>query len=178
MPDRRIAVAGCPDERLVEALVQLGFAVHACDRDASRAEHVRAALAATEGHLEVVPVERYDVLPYDDAAFDWVVSWNALGHLSTRERWLETLQELRRILAPGGWLYAVVDGVPELPSLSNGQSHYASDSGLHPRFTPDTLADLFADARFAVAEAPTHLDGDDGPLVRGIFRRVEPGMAA
>lgn len=53
----------------------------------------------------------YD-LPYDDQSFDTTVSSLLLHHLSTENK-LRTLQEILRVLKPGGWLHLADWGKPD-----------------------------------------------------------------
>lgn len=45
-----------------------------------------------------------DAIPYDDNVFDIVVSWNVIHYLGKRKAVLKTIDELCRVLKPGGVL--------------------------------------------------------------------------
>ena len=47
-------------------------------------------------------------LPYRDNIFDAVISIGVIHHLTTRERRIQALKELARILCPGGKLMVYV----------------------------------------------------------------------
>ena len=136
------------------ALAQLGFEVHACAVRAAAVEAVRAEVAAVVGEegarQRVVPVPRLGALGYPDAFFGWVIAYDPDVPAATLP---ETLAEARRVLEPGGWLYAALD-LPDGAVL-------------------DALMDA---ADLARAEATDILEAAPRRLVRGIYRRVEPGV--
>ena len=135
------------------ALARLGFETHACAVSEAAVSAMRADVAAVVdaemARQRVVPVLRLDALGYPDAFFGWVIAYDLDMPAASLP---EILAEARRVLQPGGWLYAAVD----LP-----------DGGVL-----DALMDA---ADLARAEAPEILDAAPRRLVRGIYRRVEPG---
>ncbi len=147
-PAARVLDAACREGQQLVPLALLGFDLQAVDRDCGKVQQVQALLE-TEGLPEVarrVQVGDPARLPFADAHFDWVLACGLLDGYSDAER-LALLTELRRVLAPGGWLYASWQG------------------------TPGALTRLFERADFAVAEKAAF----DGQMnaTRGIFRRVE-----
>lgn len=76
-----------------------------------------------------------DKLPFDDATFDSATLDNVLEHLSAPG---PLLQEIRRVLRPGGLL---VVGVP-------GRQGYASDPDHKVYYDADTLASTMVSAGF------------------------------
>ncbi|MDX1545525.1 MAG: methyltransferase domain-containing protein [Rhodothermales bacterium] len=126
------------------ALDRLGLEVYACAADGDALEALRGVLEEA-GRVTAVP--RLDALGYPDAFFDWVVAVEGIpaGAL------VEVLREARRVLVPGGWIYAAA-----------------------PLATPAALTAHADAAGLALAEAPRPCGGGSA-LVRGIYRRVEPG---
>jgi len=117
---------------------------------------------ATEG--EVRPLERYpDVqarfttdpvrLPYEDQRFDAVVSMGVLEHVEFPER---SLEELHRVLAPGGVLY-----VYKLPNRASYLEWIGRRAGFYYHgmletdavYTLDSARSLVARKGFEVLEA-------------------------
>ncbi|MEM8730645.1 MAG: class I SAM-dependent methyltransferase [Pseudomonadota bacterium] len=78
------------------ALSRAGFAVTAFDAAAD-------GLAAIEAENAGVTTRqgRMDHLPFEDAAFDQVLSWNVIYH-GDEDILLRTIAEIRRVLKPGG----------------------------------------------------------------------------
>jgi SAM-dependent methyltransferase len=54
------------------------------------------------GSIEVVPLKHDYLLPFEDAAFDVVISFGVLEHVSND---IESLKEINRILRPGGLFF-------------------------------------------------------------------------
>ncbi|MGW7517359.1 class I SAM-dependent methyltransferase [Streptomyces sp. NPDC054796] len=100
---RRILDAGCGSGPLSEALRDRGAAVTGIDSSANMLALAERRLGA-DADLHLADLR--DSLPFDDGAFDDVVSSLVLHYL---EDWGPTLAELRRVLRPGGRLIASVD---------------------------------------------------------------------
>lgn len=107
-PGMRVLDAGCGTGRNLVYLLREGFDVSAADRDALAVAEARS-LAASLGRplgddrLAVAPVER---LPFTDASFDAVLS-SAVLHFARDDAHFEAmLDEMWRVLAPGGLLFA------------------------------------------------------------------------
>lgn len=80
------------------------------------ADHEALKIAAGKARRSAVKIELHqgfsDALPFEDARFDGVTSSLFFHHL-TREAKLAALQEVRRVLAPGGVLHIADWGKPE-----------------------------------------------------------------
>lgn len=100
---RRILDAGCGSGPLSAALRDLGGVVTGIDNSARMLALAKRRLG---GDANLHQVDLRDRLPFDDDAFDVVVSSLVLHYL---EDWGPTLAELRRVLRPGGRLIASVD---------------------------------------------------------------------
>lgn len=84
------------------ALARLGFSVSALD--ASRAGLAEIAAASANAGLAVATREgRMTDLPFEDATFDYVLSWNVIYH-GDGTVVAATLAEIRRVLRRGGTL--------------------------------------------------------------------------
>ncbi|MEL6610764.1 MAG: class I SAM-dependent methyltransferase [Bacteroidota bacterium] len=152
-PGSRILDLECGDGAVSQALAALGFDVHATMSDTETAVRAQQAVARTYPALgDRVITASPRALGYPDSFFDWVV---ALGSYDAIEanRLSDALAETRRVLKPGGWvIIAVRDGAD---------------------ISPAWLSYRMQDADFAVAEPPKRDLDDEGPVVRGIFRKVE-----
>jgi len=103
---KRLLEWGCGSGRVTRHLIdRLPWArVHGTDIDAEA-----VAWAAKNLDGEFVPCRTEPPLPYADATFDAIVSLSVFTHL-TRPYQAAWLQELRRILVPGGLLLATTHG--------------------------------------------------------------------
>jgi SAM-dependent methyltransferase len=100
---RRVLDAGCGSGPLSAALRDRGAVVTGIDASAGM---LALAERRVGGDVDLHQVDLRDRLPFDDGAFDVVVSSLVLHYL---EDWEPTLAELRRVLRPGGRLIASVD---------------------------------------------------------------------
>lgn len=135
-----VLVAGDDALRHALPLARLGFDVTACAHRPAAADACRAALAAHDVGVPTYAMPPDD-LAFADGAFGWIVATDlALPH---------ELAHLRRVLRPGGWLFAEA----------------TADAAC--------LTRAFVDARFAVAEAAGH--AVEPGRTQGIFRRIDGG---
>ena len=107
---QRVLDAGCGSGRLTVSLARTGVSVTGIDT--SRAQLARAHERALEQGVELQLVESdFNArLPFDDAAFDGVVSRLAL---MAADDPVATLRELARVLEPEGQLATAVWASPE-----------------------------------------------------------------
>lgn len=116
----RMLDIGCGDAGVPIAFAEAGARAHgiepyepSVERGRVRAEEHGVTLDLRSGVAES--------LPYRDSAFDLVVLDNVLEHVEDRER---TLDEIGRVLRPGGLLYLVTPKPFALHSLVS-DPHYA-----------------------------------------------------
>ena len=183
-------------------LARRGYAVHLVDAVPLHVEQARAASAAQPRHpvasLTVGDARR---LERDDASVDAVLLFGPLYHLTGRDERLAALREARRVLRPGGRIFAAaisrwtsaLDGMfhgliddpafgPILArDLAEGQHRNPTDNPVY--FTtayfhrPEELAGELADAGFAVdavlpVEGPAWLLPDFGARWEDPARRA------
>lgn len=162
---------GCGEGRHTEPLLRLGFPVHACDPrdDAVAATRDRVGELLEEGTAETtVQVTPLDAIEYPDETFNWVVADRAEIYASTEEALRTVLEESRRILAPGGWLYLTL---PTHPSEEDPDAIATNGSA----FSIETLEKLRKEARLAEAREPSRIEGEEEPArIRALYRRVDP----
>jgi tellurite methyltransferase len=107
---RRVLDAGCGDGRNLVYFLRRAFICFAIDRDPAAVERVKALAAVLAPGLPD-PDERFQVgeldrVPFADASMDAVIC-SAVLHFATDEtHFARMLQELWRVLAPDGLLFA------------------------------------------------------------------------
>ena len=105
---RRVLDAGCGDGRNLVYFLRRSFSCHGIDRDASaigRVQRLAAELAPElpAGHFEAGDLEH---LPFEDGAFDAVICSAVLHFADDAAHFGRMLQEVWRVLAPNGLLFA------------------------------------------------------------------------
>ena len=140
----RVLDAGCGTGRMTHWLADRGLAVTGVDLSPgmlAMARRDHPALEVREGSLLA--------LPFDDAAFDGVLAWYSLIHL-TADELAVGLAEVFRVVRPGGYVvtgFQVGDGPPDVGSRLRERGH---DVTLvrHERGVK-VMLDAFAAAGFA-----------------------------
>jgi SAM-dependent methyltransferase len=106
-PDMRVLDAGCGFGRNLVYLLREGCEVFAVDTNGQAVEHVHR-LSASLGNLlpaenfRIAPVER---MPFSDALADLVICSAVLHFARNAEHFVAMLNELWRVLRPGGMLF-------------------------------------------------------------------------
>ena len=157
-PSSRMLDLGCGAGRHTGALARLGFDLYACAVEAADVEATREAVRDTLGdEAEArVTAARPAALGYPDDYFDWVVAFRAYDVAGDAGALREMLDETRRVLKPGGWVWAAV----------------------HERVVgegadPQALTAVFEESGFALAERPQEEAENGERLLRGIYRKVD-----
>jgi len=161
---------GCGHGRHTEALLRLGFPVHACD---PRPQAVEATRDTVEDLLEqgdvdtVVQKATLDGLDYPDATFDWVVVPEGETYVTDEEELRTLFEEGRRLLKPGGWLYIT------LPAANEEGGGHLSDEEKTIAFSEELFEQQRSAADLAEASEPTRVEEGASPRIWAIYRRVE-----
>jgi len=126
----RILDAGCGGGRNCEYLLKAGCEVHGIDQSAEAIAYLQQMLRPA--NPERFTVGQVEALPYANASFDWVVS-NAVLHFAQDVPHFEAMvQEMIRVLKPGGVLFARLAsdiGIGHLTQpLGNGWYHLPDGS--------------------------------------------------
>jgi len=122
--------AGCGGGRNCEYLLKAGCQVYGIDQSPEAITYLQQTLRPA--HLNRFVVGQIESLPYDDATFDWVIS-NAVLHFAKNVAHFEKMvQEMIRVLKPGGILFARLAsdiGIGHLAKpLENGWYHLPDGS--------------------------------------------------
>ena len=112
------------------ARIPAGWRVTLADLSAGMLDAARHALAARPGRFALTNADAQD-LPFPDDCFDGVLAMHMLYHVPDRPR---ALREIRRVLRPGGRLYASTVGEQHMAELSRSQlaRRFGIDLGTKP----------------------------------------------
>ena len=102
---------GCGPGRHVVALAREGFDTYGCDFSAPAVAYCRRWLAQEGLQAHVVRSDMAE-LPFGETSFDLIVAYNVIYH-TTYAGMRALVEELRRRLRPGGWMYATLKGTHE-----------------------------------------------------------------
>jgi SAM-dependent methyltransferase len=122
----RVLDAGCGAGRNLVFLMRAGFEVWGVDESREAIERVRQVAASIAPRLDAdrFRVEPVEAMSLDDGAMDVVIS-SAVLHFARDERhWRAMVDEMWRVLAPGGILFArlaTTVGQPRLRPLGGGR---------------------------------------------------------
>ncbi|WP_245943887.1 class I SAM-dependent methyltransferase [Acuticoccus kandeliae] len=131
---------GCGVGRHALALARLGFVVDALDASPEALEQTRAA---ARGLPVTTHASKMNALPFADATFDAVVSWNVIYH-GDPPVVAATIAEIARVLRPGGRLAItmlskrnILCGVGRMVATDTWVDDMAEDDKIHPHFYCD-----------------------------------------
>jgi tellurite methyltransferase len=104
----RVLDAGCGDGRNLVYFLRNGFTCFGIDRDAVAVTQVRALASrlAPALPLDHFVVGEIDALPWADGSMDAVIASAVLHFASDEAHFSRMVEELGRVLAPGGFLLA------------------------------------------------------------------------
>lgn len=105
---RRVLDAGCGGGRNLPYFLRHGFDVRAVDADAAAVEAVRrlAASLAPALPLDQLQIGSLTALPWGDASVDAVICSAVLHFARDEKDFAAMLEEMWRVLAPGGLFFA------------------------------------------------------------------------
>jgi SAM-dependent methyltransferase len=138
----RVLDAGCGDGRNVTYFLRRGFACFGIDRDPAAIEHVRGLSARLAPGL---PLENFrageiDRLPWEAASMDAVIASAVLHFAQDLAHFDLMVQEMWRVLAPDGMLFArlasnigledVVGAAGRRVTLPDGSTRFVVDEAM------------------------------------------------
>lgn len=138
----RVLDAGCGRGRNLPWLLTHGFEVFALDGDAEAVGAVRRLFAALAPHLPADHVRqgRVDALPWSDGSMDAVISSAVLHFARDHAHFRAMVDEMWRVLAPGGLLFArlassigiahLLDATTGRVRLPDGSDRFVVDEAL------------------------------------------------
>ncbi|MFB6272093.1 MAG: class I SAM-dependent methyltransferase [Salinibacter sp.] len=161
---------GCGSGRHAEALLRLGFPMHACD---PREEAVAASRAVVrelvddETAQSCVRQTSLEALDDLDATFDWVIADRTEAYLDTAADLDPLLRKARALLNPGGWLYLTLPAAPE----ENDEAEGRDDGAIF--FAPSDLTASDFDTPFMEAQSPERVEENGETRLHALYRRVK-----
>jgi len=116
---RRVLDAGCGDGRNLVYLLQEGFTCYGVDADPGAVALTRDLAARLAPHLpgDHFRVAGLEALPWPDASMDAVVASAVLHFARDAAHFTRMVDELWRVLAPGGLLFARLASTIGIESL-------------------------------------------------------------
>jgi tellurite methyltransferase len=117
--EMRILDAGCGSGRNLTYLLRSGYKVNAIDRSEAAVQQVQrlAAEIAPEWHSDQARVEAVEQMSFADESFDFIISSAVLHFAEHEEHFDQMVQELWRVLKPGGRLFARLASSTGMESL-------------------------------------------------------------
>ena len=118
--------------RNVVYLLRAGFDVYAVDQSEDAIRQLRALANSLAPQLpqENFRVERVEKMSFADATFDVVISSAVLHFASDEENWQSMVQEMWRVLKPGGLFFARLAstiGIEDQIVLIGGRRYHLPD---------------------------------------------------
>lgn len=129
---RRVLDVGCGGGRNLVYLLGRGFEVYAVDREADAIEAVRrlSSNLAPQLSTENFRVSEADKLPFEAASMDVVLSSAVLHFAADELHFTRMIDEMWRVLAPGGLLFARLAstiGIEQRVQLVSGRRYRLPD---------------------------------------------------
>ncbi len=133
-PGMRVLDAGCGSGRNLVYLLREGYEIFAVDQDPAAIEQIRTVFPTLPpSHLRI---EALDAISYPDASFD-VIICNTVLHFSRDEAHFDAmLQNLWRVLKPGGLLFSRLASTIGMPHRHVTGRRYLAPEGTE-RFCVD-----------------------------------------
>ena len=167
---------GCGTGYHTEALLRLGFPVHACDPRPDAVQTTRAAvrdLVDDETATSCVQQRSLEALSTLDETFDWVIvdRTEALADSPTQLEAL--LRAVHGLVSPGGWTYLMAPAAPGESDASTVSEAVQGrdDNGI--RVHPSDLEAETLDTDFVESRAPSRVDENGEHRIHTLYRRVE-----
>lgn len=180
-PRMRIIDAGCGSGRNLVYLLREGYDVAGCDRDHNAVEAVRALASRLApqlpgGNFRVEPIE---AMSFPDGCAEVVLASAVLHFAADDEHFEAMVQELWRVLKPGGMLFARLAstiGIEDQITKVRGRHHRLPDGS--ERYLVDAAFLLSLTARLGgelLDPIKTTVVQDQRAMTTWVVRRVPDG---
>lgn len=87
----------------------LGMELHGIEVDSEICDLVRERMDGLDYKTDLREGTNTEI-PFDDASFDYLISWNVLHYEGTEEELVRAIEEYQRVLKPGGRLFLSTAG--------------------------------------------------------------------
>jgi SAM-dependent methyltransferase len=139
-PAMRVLDAGCGGGRNLVYFLRSGYQVFGVDQSREAIVHIRGLAAALAPQLpsDNFRVENVEELSFAENSFDLVISSAVLHFARDEEQWHNMLDEMWRVLKPGGVFFARLAsniGIESRVRLIEGRRHHLPDGS--DRFLAD-----------------------------------------
>jgi len=164
---------GCGSGHHTEALLRLGFPVHACDPRPEAVRETRAVvreLVDEETAQTSVQQGSLSALADMEATFDWVIADRTEALVDSTTDLEHLLAKSHDLLAPGGWVYLTVPAAPDADSTGDVA---ASRDDVAIRFAPADLDAQALDTALVQSRSPSRVKENGESRVHALYRRVE-----
>ena len=166
---------GCGDGRHTEALLRLGFPVHACDPRGDAVEDTRAVvreLVDAETAASCVQQRSLQTLQALDETFDWAIVDRTEALADSVEQVDALLEKLHDLVTPGGWVYLTVPAAPD-DAEEGGVSgeRRRDDTGI--RLQPSDLEADALDTDLVESRSPSRVRERGTERIHAVYRRVK-----
>ena len=169
-PGMRVLDLGCGGGEFTAAIAAAGGQV--IGAEVAETAILAAQKTFPDGDFRLVPFN--GELPFDDRAFELVWASEVIEHVADTHRWLN---EVHRVLTPGGRLLLTTPAHGRLRLLLGGIERYSPPLGDHLHlYTRRSLREVLTDLRFSEVEVRT--DGG-APLFKRILlaSALTPGQS-
>lgn len=168
---------GCGAGRHTEALLRLGFPVHACDPRPDAVQDTRAVvreLVDDETAQSCVQQRSLQALDAVDETFDWVIVDRTEALVDSPKQLEVLLRKAHGLVAPGGWTYLMAPAAAESVDepAGTGATQGRDDNGM--RFQPSDLEVETLDTDFVESRAPSRIREHNAERIHALYRRVKP----
>lgn len=162
---------GCGEGRHTEALLRLGFPVHACDPRPEAVQETRGVvrdLVDAETAETCVQQTSLQELGDLDATFDWVIADRTEALVESTADLETLLGKSHELLAPGGWVYLTVPATVE----ASDEAAFEGD-GPPFRFSPADLEVETLDTPLVESRSPWRVKENGEVRIHALYRRVK-----
>ena len=164
---------GCGAGHHTEALLRLGFPVHACDPRPEAVQDTRAVVRElVDEETAQTSVQQLSLSTLDDleATFDWVIADRTEALVSSTADLETLLSKAHDLLAPGGWVYLTV---PAAPDTESDDAPTASRDDVAIRFAPADLDAQALDISLVESRSPSRVEENGEVRIHALYRRVK-----